>query len=194
MTFTWRQSNVELAGNRLVVKEPAYERASEAPSIPGVWMRYATCRGDDAGIRQLAASYGFLREPGETTASWRVFVLLLAFMARPWTRGSDSDELTEMPPPGIGSAAAIKMAHTYARELRQQVLTLGDLGLDVGDVDFERAPRTLAGYVAEQATVALLERPQFRRCEHCRGWFAVGRADQRFCMPRHRAAAHKEKP
>jgi hypothetical protein len=193
MVFTWRQSNVRLGGGCLVVKEPAYERESEAPLIPGVWMQYATCKGSDHAIRHLAALYGFLRAPGETAASWHVFILQLAFIARPWVMGGPSDEWTEMPAPGIGSAAAIAAAHAYSRELRQQTLTLGDIALDPGDVIYEMAPRTLAGYLAHQAALALLERPHFRRCAHCHYWFAVGRADQRYCMPRHRAAAHKEK-
>jgi hypothetical protein len=193
MALEWPQSRVRFEKGCLVVAAPAYERPSEAPEIPGIWMQYATCGGGDGAIRRLASRYGFLRAPGETLASWRAFLLLLGLIARPWTTVGNLDALTELPAPGIGSAAAVTMAHAYARELRQQTLTAGDIGLDAGDVSFQMAPRNLAGALALQAATALLERPGFRRCGWEHHWFQVGRADQRYCTQRHRLAAFKDK-
>jgi hypothetical protein len=200
MKISWPRVDVVVERQRLEIASLAPERPSDAPKIAGVWMRYATCGSDEASILDLANGLGLLRQPGETLAEWREFTAQLALLAKPWTAyvppettEHDPDRETEMPPPGPGSASLLMIAHAHARTLRQAALWGGDVGLDVGDVAFEIAPRTLAGALAIQASLALLERPRFRKCAHCSGWFAVGRADQKYCMPKHRFAAQREK-
>jgi hypothetical protein len=206
MTFSWPRVDVVFNRKRLEIMPFASERPSDAPEIAGVWMRYATCRSDEASIQGLANDLGLLREPEEALAEWREFTAQLALLAKPWTAyvppwtivppgtiEDDPDGKTEMPPPGPGSASLLTMAHAHARALRQEVLVRGDVGLDAGADSFEIAARTLAGFLTIQASLALLERPRFRKCAHCQGWFAVGRADQKYCMPKHRFAAQREK-
>jgi hypothetical protein len=197
MTITWPCVEVTAIGQRLVLVSE-FERPSDAPEIAGVWMRYATCRSDKVSILDLANGLGLLRGPGETFADWREFTAQLALLAKPWTTcvmpettELDPDRETELSPPGPGAASLMMIAHAYARALRQEALVRGDVSLDAGDVSFEIAPRTLAGVLTMQATLALTERPRFRKCAYCQGWFAVGRADQRYCMAKHRFAAQK---
>jgi hypothetical protein len=192
--------DVRLDGQRLVIASVASERPSDALDIAGVWLRYAVCGSDEAAILALANALGLLREPGETLAEWREFTAQLAILAKPWTdyvppemTECDPPREQELPPPGPGAASLLTIAHAQARALRQQMLVSEDVGLDAGDVHFEIAARTLAGALTIQANLALLERPRFRRCAHCQDWFAVGRADQRYCMAKHRFAAQKER-
>ena len=75
----------------------------------------------------------------------------------------------------------------------QEALVRGDVSLDAGEFNFQIAPRTLAGVLTMQATRTMIIPQHFRKCAHCQGWFAVGRADQRYCMAKHRFAAQKER-
>ena len=192
MAISWPRVDVRVVGPNLLIASLDSERPSDAPEIAGVWMRYATCGSDEASILGLANGLGLLREPGETLADWREFTAHMAALAQPWTAYVPS-ETTEMPAPGPGSAARLMIAHAHARALRQEALVRGDVGLDAGADAFEISPRTLAGFLIIQANALLRDPPRFRICMHCRGWFAVGRADQIYCMPKHRFAAQREK-
>jgi hypothetical protein len=174
------------AGTAFVSAGP--ERVSLAPLIPGLWMRYATCEKHPRAFVPLAQSYGFLRSKEETAADWMKLCFKLELIGALWTERAPPEG--DMPPPGIGLGASIAGAAMVARQLRQEAVLNGDVALDAGDAHFRPEPRTLAGFLVTQASTDLLERPTFRRCDWCIGWFALGRADMRFCTSQHRHAAH----
>jgi hypothetical protein len=190
MAFSWRQSNVRLEGRRLVIAEPKYERPSEAPDIPGFWMRLATSKPGARDARFLAARYGFLRAEGESVADWQVMIGMLERIAQPWTVATDKRHGT-MPAPAIPSQLHLR-AQGHAYVLRERALAAGDVVLESGTTGWRIGARTLAGFLVIQATAALAEPLPFRLCAYCGRWFAVGRSDQTYCIPRHRWQAHNQ--
>jgi hypothetical protein len=187
--FTWPRSPVRLQqggpeGFKLVLAAET-ESPSEAPEVAGFWMRLAAMPRTHEAFAAFAGRYGFLRRAGEETAQWFEMTRLLAHMAEPWGYPWDHPS-SDMPFPKAGRAAAIALAHEHGKELRHQALSHADLVLDAGETGFRVVPRNLAGFLALTASAALIEKHDFRRCLQCREWFAVGRADQKFCTARHR--------
>ena len=52
---------------------------------------------------------------------------------------------------------------------------------DPGETVFRIALRNLAGFIVLTASTALIERPVLRHRFHRRNWYAVSRADQKYC-------------
>jgi hypothetical protein len=196
MPFSWPQSRVKLAGERLVIADPVYERASELPEVPGGWMRLAAREPSARVARSLAATYGFLRAPGESVGDWQAMMALLYAIAQPWIYPGDlyDRKLQELPAPrGVAAAAALIVARRVALDLQRRAIERGDVALAAGEAGFEIQPQTLAGFLVITASAALNERPGFRRCLWCADWYAAGRRDQVYCIPRHRWQASNEK-
>ena len=55
---------------------------------------------------------------------------------------------------------------------------------DPGETGFRIVPRNLAVFIALTTSNALIERPAFPRRLHRCNWYAVGRADQKYCTAR----------
>jgi hypothetical protein len=180
---------VRCDGSRLLLKPDARADESELPEIAGGWMRLAGLKPSPAKVAGFASTYGFLRREGETLAEWRELIEVLAYMAAPWGRASDP-RCREMLCPGPEANALRKLAHHHARAFGGRVFA-ADFVPEIGDAGATWQPVTLAGFLFSQALDdSKRDFPNFRRCLWCQGWFAVGRADQQFCLARHRALHH----
>jgi hypothetical protein len=193
--FSWPVSRVKIEDGHLVgAPRELQARLSEAAAIPGCWMQLATASPREREIRALASLYGFLRAPGERVADWQEMAALLSAIAAPWTDLEPHEKRQELPTPhGIRAAAAFVVSRRLAQDLQRTALARADVALGVGKDGFQPEPRTLAGLFALQALDALVHQPAFRSCAWCHRLFAVGRADQVYCNPRHRWQAANEK-
>jgi hypothetical protein len=189
VTFSWSRAAVRFAGSQLVLKPGARVRDSELPDIAGGWMRLAGLKPTPAAIAGFSSTYGFLRYERETLADWRELIELFGHMAAPWGRPGDP-RCRDMPAPGPGANAILRSTHHHARAYGERVFPR-DFIPRVDDAGHETwEPRTLAGLLFLQMLDARRNFPSFRRCRWCQGWFAVGRADQNYCLPKHRSLHH----
>jgi hypothetical protein len=193
--FAWRAAPVALhyaePGGPYLVLKPGYkEQPSPMPLVAGSWFRLAACPRGSKGYVAFASANGFLRRDRESVQDWIEWTRLLRHIAEPW---GNLDSTQDLAFPPSGASAATALAHVHAADMRQQAIAHRDVHLGVGATDFAATPLTLAGYVAGEASRALIEQPTFRRCHHCAQWFSPSRKDQLFCLPGHRALAHREK-
>jgi hypothetical protein len=189
VAFSWTRAAVRFQGSRLVLKPSARVGASELPEIAGGWMRLAGLKPTPTAIAGFSSTYGLLRREGETLADWREAIEVFAYMGAPWGRPDDL-RCREMPVPGPEANAARKVAHYHAQIFGHRAFR-EDLYPELGEAGATWGPVTLAGFLFLQALDDTKRSfPSFRRCLWCRGWFAVGRADQQFCIPKHRALHH----
>jgi hypothetical protein len=186
MTFLWPATPVRLVGDQFLRSGPPHERPNEALEAPGFWMRLAQLRKTNEQYKAFASEYGLLRRDGERIADWALFAGLLERCAVLW----GDRRRAELPPPDPHKTAALELAHGSAAMLRHMALEEGDVRLVPGTTDFVCLPSSLAGLLTLQVTSALHELPHFVKCRRCKGWFARGRADQRYCLDRHRWAHH----
>jgi hypothetical protein len=197
MTFVWPRGEVRLDGDRLILASRERGQLSDASGIDGCWMRFAETEPSESAILALANAYGLLRAPNELISTWVALINGLSELGRPWTYPfveTKPREVDIMMAPAVGEAALVHTAQAHARLLRQHALRSGDVAIEAGDLNFEPVPRNLAGYLVVTANNDLNASPQprFKRCAYCHGWYSRGRADQRFCMPKHRYAFSKE--
>jgi hypothetical protein len=187
LAFSWSRARYLLDGDRFVIDELGPSPIpSEAPLIPGFWMRAARVRQDVRAWRSFACLYGLLRREGEGTADWWALMLLLAEVAKPW--GPAARGQSQLPPPSPGEP--LLRARLAAKELGRQALDCGDLLPEASTEGLVFRPVTLAGMIAMQAIHAVLALPGYRRCRWCGDWYEPARTDQSFCIPRHRFNAH----
>jgi hypothetical protein len=197
-TFFWRAAPVILdytaEGDAFLKLWPGgVEQDSPAPTTNALWLRLTACKRTDQAYEAFATDYGLLwGRVNERIADWRDFSARLSHIAEPWgapwTDGAG--DLAIRP----GAAAALVQGGGHLAKLTEQALKREDI-LPVATTDgpaFE--PQNLAGFLLIQAAEARRRPPVYRRCafSRCNGWFAIARADQRYCSARHRALAHKE--
>ena len=190
MAFSWSCAAVRLDGDGLVFQPGARIAASEAPEINGFWMRIAGLDPEPEEIRGFAERYGFLRHEGEGVALWQDVIGGLAEMAAPWGKPGDPS-LTEMLAPEPETkpeliAAREGGATPLSRRHHVIVVDVAPLGATTRSHTVE----TMYDFAFMQALDARQTLPSFRRCLWCKGWFAVGRSDQQYCLPKHRSLAH----
>jgi hypothetical protein len=185
--FSWTRSPVALSQDRRhLVLTAETEELSDAPALDALWLRLAALPPTDEAMVAAANEYGFLTRPGETVFYWTATRAKLREVAELWGEPADP-ALRELRFSKTGDFTAIRQARDVAYDLRR-VAVFEDVEIAPGLVSYEVQPRTLYGLLTIQVAVALEERPLYRRCAYCGGWFTVRRSDHLYCLPKHRGA------
>jgi hypothetical protein len=196
-SFSWTRSPVALSQDRQwLVLTADTEEPSDAPALDALWLRLAALPPTDEAMVAAANEYGFLTRTGESVFNWLQTRQQLREIAQLWGEPADL-ALHELRFSKGGDFTTIRQARELAHEMRRTAIIGDGIAMDrdikivPGLVNYEVQPRTLFGLLTVQVADALAERPLYRRCAYCAGWFAVRRSDQLYCQPKHRGAKAK---
>lgn len=121
----------------------------------------------------------------DTTAWKRIHRELVALAALWHPSPEDADIQTLDPLLLQGSEHA-----AYLRSELETASLAGELPLRLTGWEPRITPTSLRGYLLYTAVTSIGAEHRFRRCDQCREWFVISRADARYCSSACRKAAH----